>query len=673
MVLLATLAAFGVLVWKIVLRRYWTNIASETLAGLIEKYVPSLNGSLVTAVRHQDETDIDADLLQRTIQVAAANLRNVRLKPFFRRSRFAGLIFFALVILANAAGFTYLFQSTAAIWFSRNVLLSSDEYPRRSFLEIEGFQDGKVRICRGDSLTLIIRADTSMPLVPEMVRLQIRSEANEKRTLLIDQFRTENQAGQTWRVFTQTLPDLLENQTLQIRGADTVLDHLQIEVLPPPMLTDLKLHQTFPDYMKRPSRSVPVSGRMPVPDGTSIEITGAATKPLAEWTLQDHHGNHHRNKTPGENPGDASENKSNLIRTATQQIRDDSVFQFSLTDTDGLQNRQVIQAELAVVKDQPPQVTTRLDGIGAAITPEAILPVQGEMTDDYGLAAATFRWSVREAEKDVEKSTDKNTDNDTEKNAENTKNTERTGQVTILESSLSPDQTSTLFTLPQTQTFDVSLLKTKPGDRLALFIDATDHFNLDASSGQNGEGTRWTLEIVSPERLKTLLEVRETGLRQRFEVVLGEVERTKSIVQPDEYNVSRTLRDTQKEVYDLRGIADAFRLIRQEMVNNRIFSDDVKFRLDGGIINPIQELITADFPELDKLIEKLVRQPATLNDIQQRFDVLVEKMKKIRDNMISMESFNEAIELLRAIIKEQQQIRNETIQEKNNRLKKLLE
>jgi hypothetical protein len=420
--------------------------------------------------------------------------------------------------------------------------------------------------------------------------------------------------------------------------------------------------------MKRPSRSVPVSGRMPVPDGTSIAITGVSTKPLAEWSLQDHHGN----KMLGENPVGAPESHTNLIRTATQQIRNDSIFNFSLTDTDGLQNRQSIQAELAVVKDQPPQVTARLDGIGAAITPEAVLPVQGEMTDDYGLAAAAFRWSVREAEKDVEKNTEKKTEQDTDK-TENTKKTERAGQVTILESSLSPDQASTLLTLPQTQTFDVSSLKTKPGDQLVLHIDATDHFNLDALSGQSGEGTRWTLEIVSPERLKTLLEVRETGLRQRFEVVLGEVERTKSIVQPDEYNISRTLRDTQKEVYDLRGIADAFRLIRQEMVNNRIFSDDVKFRLDGGIINPMQELMTADFPELDKLIEKLAQQPTTLNEIQQRFDVLVEKMKKIRDNMISMESFKEAVELLRAIIKEQQQLRNETIQEKNNRLKKLME
>jgi hypothetical protein len=41
--------------------------------------------------------------------------------------------------------------------------------------------------------------------------------------------------------------------------------------------------------------------------------------------------------------------------------------------------------------------------------------------------------------------------------------------------------------------------------------------------------------------------------------------------------------------------------------------------------------------------------------------------------MVSMESFNEAIDILRAIIKQQQQLRNETLEEKNKRLKNLLE
>jgi cell shape-determining protein MreC len=54
------------------------------------------------------------------------------------------------------------------------------------------------------------------------------------------------------------------------------------------------------------------------------------------------------------------------------------------------------------------------------------------------------------------------------------------------------------------------------------------------------------------------------------------------------------------------------------------------------------------------------------------FDAALLKMTAIRDKMASMESFNEVIELLRSIIKQQQQLRNETIEERNKRLKDLL-
>jgi len=48
------------------------------------------------------------------------------------------------------------------------------------------------------------------------------------------------------------------------------------------------------------------------------------------------------------------------------------------------------------------------------------------------------------------------------------------------------------------------------------------------------------------------------------------------------------------------------------------------------------------------------------------------KMIAIRDKMASMESFNEVIELLRSIIKQQQELRNETMEERNKRLRELL-
>ena len=295
------------------------------------------------------------------------------------------------------------------------------------------------------------------------------------------------------------------------------------------------------------------------------------------------------------------------------------------------------------------------------------------------------------------------------------------------------------------QSFSVSPLAVLPDDKLVLHIEASDSFDLDSPEGQTGVGQRWMLDIVTAEKLKTLLETREISLRQRFEVIIGEVERTKNILQdftlePTEqqiqqaaaltledngitedkenetesmrdqrqreleakrqkildtinveqselgkYHISRMLRDTHKDVYDVLGIVEGFRSIRLEMINNRIFTEDERKRIDQEIMRPMQELIDGDFPDIDVWLGVLNRmlvdrvdlvRPLALEErrkILDRFDGLLLKMSSIRDRMASMESFHEAIELLRLIIKHQQQLRHETQEERNQRLRDLLD
>jgi len=120
------------------------------------------------------------------------------------------------------------------------------------------------------------------------------------------------------------------------------------------------------------------------------------------------------------------------------------------------------------------------------------------------------------------------------------------------------------------------------------------------------------------------------------------------------------------------------------MINNRIFTEDERRRIDQDIIQPLQELADADFPEIDRLLKLLnellsnrnePNRPAALLERQhilEQFDRTILKMAAIRDRMASMETFNEAVELLRSIIKQQQQLKNETLEEKNQRLRDLL-
>jgi len=743
--LLVLVSAIVFVIWQQIICRCFATIRRDQLATTLEHYVPQLNGSLITAVEWDGNADTDPELMRQTIDEAAAALRGVNVRRFFRIGRLR--TYWAIccfgVTVGIAIGISH--PTTVPIWFSRNILLSQQEYPRRSELLADGFQDGRVRMGRGDSFTLSIRANMDKPLVPESIRVRIGTSEVGYRSLLLDQFRTETREGTRWRVFSTTFPEMLETVNLHIRGADSTLDNLCVEVVPTPTLTDVMLAQNFPDYMQRPERAITLTGRTMIPDGTGITITATSTKPLREataivnqaetslkpgyegvLTLQpnaDGTFNSFAETNTISREGTAIKEISIDFRVSNHSIvlilpalREDTTIDFRLTDVDLLTNRHPIRVELGIIKDQPPVVTARLEGIGHAITPEAVLPIAGEITDDNGLATARNRYTTEPA-------LGEQTETPPREPAE--------GTVPI--TGINAGQT----VFPLEHTFTVSPLSLQPDDKLILHVAASDRFNLDSSEGQVGTGQRWQLEIVTPERLKHLLETREITLRQRFEVIIGEVERTKDIMlaytlepmqqqiqevealtleerQEEEneeeqqrdlearkkkildtinleqaelgkFHISRMLRDTNRQVYDLTGIIESFRTIRLEMINNRIFTEDERQRIDREIMRPMQELINEDFPGIDELLGSLnqtlverdePRRPSALEERQQildRFDATLWKMTAIRDKMASMESFNEAVELLRTIIRQQQLLRNETMEERNRRLRDLLE
>jgi hypothetical protein len=509
-------------------------------------------------------------------------------------------------------------------------------------------------------------------------------------------------------------------------------------------------------------------------------------------------------------------------------LREDTKIGFLFQDTDNLRNKQSIRFELNIQKDQPPIVTARLDGIGNAITPNAVLPTVGEITDDNGIANAIYRYKIYhqqnnenenkneienanenkitrnnfrnsdqlyashhefrqnknvnaniqidQQELPTEKLSDRNfkmssffvrfdLDGQTnqDKNQKVIYKSQKTEPVNAVNiaidkidetaESAETDQTDkvtegttvisgigsvqTLFAL--NTEFNVAKLQLRSGDKLSLQIEAMDKFDLDLpQTFQLGLGPVWELEIVTAEKLRLMLEAREISLRQRFEALISEVEVTRrlldaenySLMPPDslvkevnemkisddtleeektqkqieldvkkktlldtiskeqavlgQYNISRALRDTKKEVYEFRTLVDSFRTIRREMVNNKIFNSESESRIDGGIISPIMLLVDHDFPDLDRLIsvfdktlavrDKPLRQDAINKRkiVLDQIDSILKKMGNIRDNMVSMESYNEVIDILREILKEQKQIQNETEELRNKQIRELL-
>jgi hypothetical protein len=75
------------------------------------------------------------------------------------------------------------------------------------------------------------------------------------------------------------------------------------------------------------------------------------------------------------------------------------LYHFHLVDEHGLEDKQPVRFSVRMLKDDPPHARLKMPMAGAMITAEAILPIDLEYTDTYGLATAELWFRVtREAD-----------------------------------------------------------------------------------------------------------------------------------------------------------------------------------------------------------------------------------------------------------------------------------
>ena len=126
-------------------------------------------------------------------------------------------------------------------------------------------------------------------------------------------------------------------------------------------------------------------------------------------------------------------------------------------------------------------------------------------------------------------------------------------------------------------------------------------------------------------------------------------------------------------------MATAFEDIRAELINNRVDTEDRKRRLQEEISIPLEIIASDDFP---RLIEKLVelekfngdatRESTLADETLQQTDELLAQMELILEKMLELETYNELIDLVRALISEQETLNEKTKKEKAKRDKDLL-
>jgi len=645
----AAAAAAG-LVWLVVSKlvsRLATPLPDAALATLVERSHPAFRDSLSTAIELADRPrdDVDSRLLARTAAEAAALVDQVDRAKLFRRRRLMGLVLGGLAGVASIAGLALARPALADLWVRRNVMFREDPWPRQVALTAEGFVDGRRIVARGSDVDVIVKAAADR-VVPEVVDLRSRGAGSWRS----DRMGTRGGVVDGAQAFGHVLKNVTDDLTLEVRGGDARLRNLRLVAVDAPALARLEIAYTLPEYLGGGRRQAAASRIVQVPAGSVVEIACTATKPLSAASMT--------SIADGSEEVVGSLAGANAGRTITASVgpvAGDRTLVVRFTDSDGLDNREPVSFVLSAVNDAPPQVAVRMPGISTAVTPRAVLPLVGTITDDHGLASAAVLLQVADAA-EVDRPIDR-----------------VPAGAAVVE--FAPDAPERVALEP---------LGLAAGRRLTVSIVATDGCRL--ATGPNvAASDAWSLDVVTPEALLAMLEAREIILRRRFESTVADLvqsrdrlatpaENVASAADPDRDagegdDVARLLEATTRAAGETGELAAAFRLIRDELANNALLSPELENRLVSQIADPLARIAAVDLPG----VAAACRRRAPRDEIVRATDAVLARMRAVLDRMMELESFNEVVDLLRGLIRTQEEIRAETLRRQKQRAREALE
>lgn len=660
----ALLVAFACGLAVLLQRKLWSRLATvlrdASLAVVVERSHPAFRDSLSTAIELADEPpdEIDPELLARTTAEAAAHLGLVQVDRIFRRRALTALAMAAALAVASIVALAVARPAIAGLWVRRLPLLGDEPWPRRVRMEIEGFPDGVRKVARGSDVDVIVhvQADGSMP---EIVDLRWRAEPGGGRGTAAgfsgwrtDRMGTRGGVADGAQSFGHVLKGVGETVELEVRGGDARLRGLRLQVLEPPALEKLAVTATLPDYLGGGTRPLPPARVVQVPRGSSVEIACTSTKPLSAATMVASAvgagavgppDEEHRDVVTAPPAGGA---RTVVGRIASVEADQTVVVQF--TDADGLVNREPVTFVVSALADEPPQVSMRLRGVSTAVTPRARVPLVGMITDDHGLAGAAVRLKVGDA-------------------AETTLPVARV-RAGAAQVELPPEDAEIVVLDP---------LGLMPGQKLELSVTASDGCTL--AGGPNvGASVPWSLDVVTPESLVAMLEAREIILRRRYESCIADLTQARGRLADDDASAAaddgRSAaaglgEATSRAAGETGELAAAFREIRDEFANNQLLSPELETRLIGQIAGPLSAISSQDLPALAAACRTVPDRAALLR----RADDVLARMRAVLDKMMELESFNEVLDLLRGMIRTQEQIRTETIDQQKRRAREALE
>jgi hypothetical protein len=672
LLLAVALVTILLLLGRLVIAKALVRITPQNLALVLERQFPQLEDRLLTAVDTAAAATADQDyhrqLLAVTRQAAIERLRGLDLDSAFKPMPLVRSVLVAAVLLGSIALFALASPRTFQTWANRALGLADVLYPRKTRLSVAGFERGSVKVARGADFQVVAQADTRME-VPRTVQI-VYTTAGLRDRAVMDREGNARPEQERFQKYSYTFHVLSPIQ-FDLMGGDDRIDDLRIEAVDVPTVDvgQSYLACTFPGYLGREPRSMPITATVSLPRGTEVTLRALATKDLVKVDVARVAGADSPLNTIQADPKRPRRFELPLGKLAGEQA-----FLFTLHDTDGVHSREPWRLVLSAIPDNPPQMTIRLRGIGSAITPQARIPLSGPLADDYGLSRAWYECMVGE------------------------------GQPVVRDLTVPVAQKTQAAV---DEALEIREFGVKPGQVLQLQLKVQDNCGLETGPNQS-VSERFSLQVVTPEELRAMLESRELNLRRRFEELISEVTATRESLSQIAGGTTgpasdrsaaaaegespggnsakmllaeQAVQNSRKNADETLGVAVAFDDIHDELVNNRVDTEELKSRLKQGIAEPLHQISADRFAELDRRLVALAAAlaknspavAAALDASNEQLDLILVEMQQVLDKMMEMETFNEVVDMLRSIIDAQLKLNDQTKAQRRQSVRRLLE
>lgn len=364
-------------------RGLWTRRDPDQAAVLLERHYPNLGGKLVTAVQLRESPTLHAggtspglyaDVVTRAEQ-AAGHLKAAEVlpgKPYYRRASLAwGLVILVLLIgLLNPA--------LAALGAARLLTPwnASLQWPQRTAIFLAGLHGGDpIRVVRGGTFVLEGRAEG---MVPGTGTLFIqRGEAVTERA----GFEVAEDGA-----FTVRYRPVNADLTARVAIGDAQSPPVHVEMIPPPEVANVQAEIVFPEYTGlSPERRD--DGNIQAPYGTEVRLRVAASKAIQAATLAWEENGLLPLRLVAED-----------VAEARFRVEETEAYTLHLIDRLGFENEEPVVYQIERTPNEFPRFERTFPSSNKNVSPRAVVPIQAEITDDYGVARVFLHYRRGESD-----------------------------------------------------------------------------------------------------------------------------------------------------------------------------------------------------------------------------------------------------------------------------------